>query len=146
MVFSYRRRGKNNGWQCKHVSSGGWDSPGVFQFTLWNNLALKQYFQALVDWFTNVYFLLSVVWWPCNVLTWLSWTTFSTVLFLACFWLWWATREILVRFRKQMGSCSHFVAHAHCCWSADSPHQHEAAAGPALPSTGFSLSFPDSWA
>lgn len=58
----------------------------------------------------------------------------------------WATGKILRDlFEKRKGSNSYFVAHRHCCWSAD---WHKAAAKPGifLPSLGYPFSFSDSWA
>lgn len=55
------------------------------------------------------------MWWFCNVSVWLGQTTFLRIPFLVCFWLRWATREILERFG------SHLVAPPYFFWAADSP-------------------------
>lgn len=58
------------------------------------------------------------------------WPTFSWICFLVCFLWGWATRKTVGTVRGQKGSSSHFLAHTHFGWSADSPHWHEAATKP----------------
>lgn len=80
-------------------------------------------------------------WWLCSLSTCFSWNS------LFCFWLGWATKEILV-WELRTWRSSHFVAPTYCCLSADSPHWPTAATRPerpvgqtALSSAGSSFQF-----